>query len=86
MAKYTVPNTQSTISCKAWNSGVEYPSRESEYDIRDSEDNMLGPIFKEDVQGQKHPGRCLVAEAELPSFGKTKYVVQNIMDKNSQDR
>ena len=30
--------------------------------------NVLNPIFKEKVQGQKHPGRCVVAEPKLPRY------------------
>ena len=37
---------------------VEYPSRESKHDIKESEGNMFNPIFKENVQGRKHTGRC----------------------------
>ena len=49
-------------SCKAWNSPVEYPSRECKHEIKGSECNMLNPIFKdENVQGQKHPGSCAFA-------------------------
>ena len=44
--------------CKAWNSPVEYSDRECKYDMRDSEGNMSNPIFKENVQGRKHPRRC----------------------------
>ena len=58
-------NAARTISCKAWNSPVEYPSRECKYDIRDSKGNMFNPIFKENVQGWKHPGSCAFAEPEL---------------------
>ena len=45
-----------TISCKAWNSPAEYPSRECKHHIKESKGNMYNPIFKENVQGQKHPG------------------------------
>ena len=38
---------------------------------------MLNPIYKEYVQGQKHPGSCVVAEPDLPGSTKTKYVGQN---------
>ena len=38
---------------------------------------MFYSIFKENVQGQKHPRRYIVAEPELPSFGKPKCAVQN---------
>ena len=31
------------ISGKAWNSAVEYPSRESRYDIKESECDMFNP-------------------------------------------
>ena len=52
----TAPNTTRAISYKAWNSPVEYPSRESKQDIKESEGNIYNPIFKKNVQGQKHPG------------------------------
>ena len=58
------PNTTKTISCKTWNSPVEYPSRESNHDIEECEGNMLNAIFKEKVQGRKHPGRRAFAEPE----------------------
>ena len=63
----TAPNAARTISCKAWNSPVEYPSRECKHDtcIKESKGNMFNPIFKENVQGQKHPGSCAFAEPEL---------------------
>ena len=38
---------------------------------------MFDPIFKENDQEQKHSGRYAVAEPELPSHRKPKYVVQN---------
>ena len=73
----TAPNTTRTISCKAWNPNVEYPSRESKHDTKESEVNMFNPKYKENIQRQKHPGRWVVTEPELPSFGKPKCVVQN---------
>ena len=66
------PNNARTISCIAWKSPLEY-----KHDIKDSQDNMFYPIFKGNIQGQKHPGRCVVKEPELPCFGKPKYLVQN---------
>ena len=56
---------------------VEYPGRESKRDIQESEGNMFNPIFKGNVQGRKHPGRCAFAEPEILSFRKPKRVVQN---------
>ena len=38
---------------------------------------MFNPIFKENVQGRKHPGSCAFAEPELLSNRKPKCVVQN---------
>ena len=38
---------------------------------------VLNLIFRENVQGQKHPGRCVVVEPELPNYRKSKCVVQN---------
>ena len=53
------------ISCKTWNSPVEYPSRECKYGTKESKGNMFNPTFKENVQGLKHPGSCVFAEPEL---------------------
>ena len=50
---------------RAWNSPVEYPSRECKHDIKDSKGNMFNPIFKENVQGRKHPGSCAFVQPEL---------------------
>ena len=58
------PNAARTISCKAWNSPVEYPSRECKHDIKESKGNMFNPIFKENVQGKKHSGSSAFAEPE----------------------
>ena len=68
-------NAARTISCKAWNFLVEYTSRESRHDIKESEGNMFNPIFKGNAQGQKHQGRCAFAEPELLYFRKPKRVV-----------
>ena len=53
---------QGQWSCKAWYSPVEFPSRECNHDIKESKGNMSNPIFKENVQGRKHPGSCAFAE------------------------
>ena len=52
------PNATRTFSCKAWNSPVEYPSRECKQDIKESKGNIFNPFFKENVQGRKKPGSC----------------------------
>ena len=39
------------LQSQAWNSPVEYPSRECKHDIREFQGNMFNPIFKENVQG-----------------------------------
>ena len=49
------------LSCK-------YPSRDCKHDIKQSEGNMSNPIFKENVQGQTHPGSCAFAEVELLGY------------------
>ena len=49
-------NTTRTISCKAWNSPVEYPSTESKHDINVAEGNMLNPMLNENVQGNIQEG------------------------------
>ena len=56
---------------------AEYPSIESKHDIKESEGNMFNPIFKGNVQGRKHPGRCAFVEPELLSYRKSKHVAQN---------
>ena len=37
----------------------------------------LGTRYSHQIQGQKHPGKCVVAEPELHSHIKPKCVVQN---------
>ena len=43
---------------------------------------MFIPIFKANVQGQKHRGRCAFAEPELISYRKPKRVVQKKKNDN----
>ena len=62
------------------NSPVEYSSTEYKHDIKESEGNMFNPIFEDNVRGQKHSGRCVSAEPELPSFRKPECVDQNQWD------
>ena len=50
---------------QAWNSHIEYPSRECKHDIKESKGNMFNAIFKENVQGRNHSGSCASAEPEL---------------------
>ena len=38
---------------------------------------MFNPIFRENVQGRKHPGRCALTEPEVICYRKSKRVVQN---------
>ena len=67
---------------------VGYPSRQSKHDIKQSEGNISNSIFKGNVQGRKHPGRCACAEPELLCFRKSKRVVCNNNNnghKNSND-
>ena len=56
------PYAARTISCKAWNSPVKYPSWVARCD-----DTMLNPIFLKKVQGQKHPGKWEIAECKIPN-------------------
>ena len=63
-------NTTRTISCKAWNSPVKYPSRESKHDIKKSEGYTFNPTLRDNVQAQKHPWGWAVAEPKLISFRK----------------
>ena len=44
---------------------VKYHNRECKHDIKKSKGNMFNPLFKEKVQGRKHPGSCAFAEPEL---------------------
>ena len=69
------PSTARTISCKAWNSPVEYHSRESKHDIKEAEGNIS--IFKGNVQGPKHPVSCTFAEPKILCFRQPKRVAQN---------
>ena len=63
--KWLIHGTKRHKDNQVWNSPVEYPSRECKHDIKESKGNMFNPIFKENVQGQKHPGICVFAEPEL---------------------
>ena len=38
---------------------------------------MFNPIFKRNVQGWKHPGRCAYVQPELLTFTKPKCVIHN---------
>ena len=49
---------------------VKYP--ECKLDIKESEANMFIPIFKENVQGRKHPRLCAFAEPECLVTGSLK--------------
>ena len=51
----TAPNTAKINSWKAWNSTVDYPSRESKHDINESEGNMFNPVFKDVDQDSMMP-------------------------------
>ena len=44
---------------------VEYPCGECKHGIKESKGNMFNPIFRESVQGQKHPVSCVFAELAL---------------------
>ena len=55
---------------------VGYPGWECKHDIKESEGSMFNPIFKENVQGRKHPGSWAFAEQKLLSYKKPKHVVQ----------
>ena len=44
---------------------LDFQKVECKHDIKESQGNMFNPIFKENVQGQKHPGSCAFAEPEL---------------------
>ena len=55
----------------------ELPSIESKHGKKESKVNVLNPIIKENVQGHKHPWRCVIAEPELPNYRKHHGIVQN---------
>ena len=55
------------------------PIREYKQDLKESEGNMFNPIFKDNVQAQKHPGRYVIQEPELPNHRKPKCVKLNRM-------
>ena len=71
------PNATRTTRCKAWNSPVEYPSRECKHDVKEFGGNIFNSILKENVHGRKHPGSYAFTEPELLSYGKPKHEVQN---------
>ena len=48
---------------------VEYHRRESKHDIKESKGNIFNSTFKENVQEQKHPWRCVVAEPFALNIG-----------------
>ena len=52
----TTPNTTRTISCKARNSPVDYPSWEYKFDMEGSDGNVFNPIFFKKVLGRNIPG------------------------------
>ena len=54
---------------------VEYLSRESKHDMKESKVNMFNPVFKRKVQGWTHRERCVFAEPELLSQ-KSKHTVK----------
>ena len=47
---------------------AEYPSWAARCDIKGSDGTMLNPIFWKKVQGQKHPGRWVIVEHQIPSI------------------
>ena len=73
---WSMANAVKTISCKAWNSAVENHSGDCKHDIKGFEDNIFNPIFKDNVQGWKHPGSWAFTEPELLRHRKPKPVVQ----------
>ena len=55
--------------------------RECKHDIK-SPKEMINPILKDNVQGQKHPGSCAFAEPELFNYRKPERVVRKNGHKN----
>ena len=55
------------LHCKIW---------EYEFDIEESDGNILNQIFEKKIQGQKHPARLAIAEQKIHSFGKHGSIVQ----------
>ena len=64
--------------CKAWNSPVEYPSRECKRYVKESESNMFITIFKEKIHEQKYEGSCAFEKQVLLSSRTPKSVVQKV--------
>ena len=62
----TVPNSikhmQACVCNFIGSFALPYPSSDCKHDIQESEDNMLNPIFKENVQGRIYPGSWAIAE------------------------
>ena len=55
---------------------VGYHSRKCKHGIKESKWNMFNPIFKENVQGRKHPRSCAFAESEPLIYWKSKVLTK----------
>ena len=69
----TAPSAGRTISCKVWNSTVQYPSRKCKHDINESEENI-----QKECPGTETSRGCAFAESELLSYLEHKHVVQKV--------
>ena len=79
----TVPNTAQTISDKAWNSPVEYPSRESKQGLKESEGSMFNPIFKGKALGEtSREVRICWSRATYICYGANICITNTLLDAN----
>ena len=57
---------------------VEYPSRESKHDIKESEDNLFNTIFRDNGHRQGPPGWWIyVGGQQADDTGKTSFAIEN---------
>ena len=75
------------ISCKAWNSPVEYATRECKHDINESKVIMFNSIFKENIQGGGTSRVLCICRTRTTQVKKYQSVVQKAMNyhKNPND-
>ena len=66
------PNTARTISCKAWKSPVEYPSRVCKHDIKESKGSMSN--IQGECPGAESSRELRIIEPELLNYRKPKCV------------
>ena len=65
---YTMaPNITRTVSCKAWNTPVKYPSLEYKSDVMESHSDVQSNVLKEGL-GAEHP-------REINKYKNQKYFI-----------